>query len=577
MTHPSNWIRGLLLVLFTVFAFPLQPTAFAQSPEPVEEAAVEEAPAAGEQTPPANGDPDPTEAQPPGEAPAEKEVQEIPAPGVGVVDEAAEAPTEGSAFDRFDKQFGKWVVGPLASVIMYDLLSFDNDTGNALKLPVIVAWLVLGALFFTVRMAFVNIRAFGHAIRVTKGDFDDPDDPGEISHFQALSSALSATVGLGNISGVAIAITLGGPGAIVWMIIAGALGMSSKFTEVTLGQMFRKIDANGVVSGGPMYYLRDGVGGPLGIALSGLFALMCIGGSFGGGNMFQSNQSYAALEKVAPSVFGASGAIPAWMYGLVMAALVAVVILGGIKRIGAAAGVLVPFMCGVYVLASLFVIFSNITAVPAAFGTMISQAFATESAFGGIVGALVVGFQRASFSNEAGVGSASIAHSAAATDEPVREGIVALLEPFIDTLVVCTMTGLVVVITGVYETSADDGVALTAEAFGSVIPWFPYVLAVAVVLFAFSTMISWSYYGEQAAIFLFGERIRIPYKATFVAFAFIGAVLKLGNVLDFSDLMILGMAGPNILGCILLSGKVKDALDDYLGRLKAGRFERSSR
>ena len=444
---------------------------------------------------------------------------------------------------------------------------------TAISIPFIVLWLVVGAIFFTLRMSFINIRGFMHAFKVTKGDYDDPDHPGEISHFQALSSALSATVGLGNIAGVAIAVSLGGPGAIVWMVIAGFLGMTSKFTECTLGQMYRKVDEEGRVLGGPMRYLSAGLAemnlGLIGKLLAVMFVILCIGGSFGGGNMFQANQSYAAVKGAIPWFEG-----KAWLYGLMLAFLVGLVILGGIKRIGTAAGLIVPFMCLIYVVAGLFVIVVNASQIPAAFATMFAGAFSMKAGFGGLIGTLVVGFQRAAFSNEAGTGSASIAHSAASTDEPVREGIVALLEPFIDTIVVCTMTGLVVIITGAYNSGAGDGVEMTSAAFASVLPWFPYVLSVAVVLFAFSTMISWSYYGERCATWLFGESASVPYKFLFLIFVFLGAVLNLGNVLGFSDLMILGMAFPNILGLLLLSGKVKRALNDYWGKLENGEFDK---
>ncbi|MDB4756310.1 alanine:cation symporter family protein [Mariniblastus sp.] len=449
------------------------------------------------------------------------------------------------------------------------------DVGfTAISVPFIVLWLVLGAIFFTLRMSFINIRGFRHAIKVTKGDYDDPSDPGEISHFQALSSALSATVGLGNIAGVAIAVSLGGPGALVWMIIAGFLGMSSKFTECTLGQMYRNVDERGQVLGGPMRYLSAGLSemklGMLGKLLAVMFVILCIGGSFGGGNMFQANQSYAAVKGAVPWFEGKD-----WLYGLILAFVVGLVILGGIKRIGTAAGVIVPFMCLIYVAAATFVIIVNYTEIPAAFGTMLGGAFSLKAGMGGLIGTLVVGFQRAAFSNEAGTGSASIAHSAAATDEPVREGIVALLEPFIDTIVVCTMTGLVVVITKAYEIPGVNGVEMTSEAFKQGISWFPYVLSVAVVLFAFSTMISWSYYGERCAIWLFGPSASIPYKIVFLIFVFLGSVLNLGNVLGFSDLMILGMAFPNILGLLLLSGKVRRGLDEYWQKLETGAFDKN--
>ncbi len=439
------------------------------------------------------------------------------------------------------------------------------------SLPIVVAWLVFGACFFTLRMLFVNIRGFWHAVQVVTGKYDDPEHDGEISHFQALSSALSATVGLGNIAGVAIAIGIGGPGAVFWMWVAGFLGMSSKFTECTLGQLYRIRKPDGSVSGGPMHYLDKGLAelglGPVGKVLSIIFALMCIGGSFGGGNMFQANQSFEAVAKVMP------GLEPyAWLYGILLMIAVGVVIIGGIKRIGLAASVVVPVMCGLYLLAGLYILAINITSVPAAFGAIVTQAFSPEAGLGGAVGVLAIGFQRASFSNEAGVGSASIAHSAAATDEPVREGIVALLEPFIDTIVVCSITAIVVVLTGV-EVEPGSGIGPTMDAFATVLPWFPYVLAFAAMMFAFSTMVSWSYYGESCATFLFGESAKIPYRLIFLVFVFIGSVLKLGNVLTFSDLMILGMAFPNVLGALFLSGKVKARLDAYWGDLAAGKFD----
>lgn len=442
------------------------------------------------------------------------------------------------------------------------------------QVPVVVLWLVLGATFFTLRMQLVNLWGFGHAIAVTMGRYDNPDDEGEISHFQALSSALSATVGLGNIAGVAIAITVGGPGAVFWMMVAGFLGMASKFTECTLGQMYRIRKPDGSVSGGPMYYLDKGLRElgfprPLGKLLAGTFAVLCVGGSLGGGNMFQANQSFAALAQVAPWMADKS-----WLYGLLLAFLVGLVIIGGIKRIGAVAGVLVPFMCLLYVGAGLIIVVMHADQLPTAIGQIIGQAFTPEAGFGGMLGVLAQGFKRAAFSSEAGIGSASIAHSAASTPYPVREGIVALLEPFIDTIVVCATTALVVVITGAYTQQGAEGVVITQMAFGSVFPWFPTILSIAVVLFAFSTMISWSYYGETAITWLLGDRARVPYRVVYLMAAWLGAVISLGNVVTFSDLMILGMAFPNVLGALLLSGKVKAALDEYWGKLKRGEFER---
>ncbi len=447
---------------------------------------------------------------------------------------------------------------------------------NQNSAPIVVVWLVLGAIFFTLRMNFINLRGFVHAIVVTSGKYDNPEETGEVTHFQALSAALSATVGLGNIAGVAVAVAVGGPGAIFWMILAGFLGMSSKFTECTLGQMYRIKDKNGQIRGGPMEYLSTGLEelgqGTLGKGLAVLFAVMCIGGSFGGGNMFQANQSGAAVRQLVPILDQYPVA-----YGLILAFCVGLVIIGGIRSIGKAAGAIVPIMCGVYVAAALFILVTNASAVPDAFGTIFSEAFSPEAGRGGLIGVLIQGFKRAAFSNEAGIGSASIAHSAAATEEPVREGIVALLEPFIDTIIVCTMTGLVVVITGAYANpAAGAGVEMTSWAFRQSMDWFPIVLSFAVVMFAFSTMISWSYYGERCWTYLFGEGTSRIYQAIFLVCVVIGSSISLGSVLDFSDLMILGMAFPNILGLFLLSKKVRGALDDYWGRFKAGEFEQAA-
>ena len=447
-------------------------------------------------------------------------------------------------------------------------------------IPLAVLWLVLGAIYFTVRMGLVQLRAFGHAIRVTQGKFSDPNDHGEVSHFQALTAALSATVGLGNIAGVAIAISIGGPGATLWMILAGFLGMASKFTECTLGQMYRQQRSDGSVMGGAMYYLSIGLKergmGGLGRFLAVMFAILCVGGSFAGGNSFQVNQSLNALQETVP--FFAENR---WIYGLIMTVLVGGVILGGLKRIAQVAEKVVPTMCGIYVLAALWVILGNASAVPEAFGKIVDGALSPAAGLGGLAGVLIQGFKRAAFSNEAGVGSAAIAHSAAKTPYAVREGIVALLEPFIDTIVVCTMTALVIVITGAYDPATADGLyapyldnangaGLTSAAFGSQISWFPYVLSVAVVLFAFSTMISWSYYGERCFVWLFGDGASLLYKAMFLVFVFLGSIITATQVLEFGDLMILGMAFPNVLGVFLLSGKVKSAFQDYWGKLQSG-------
>lgn len=450
----------------------------------------------------------------------------------------------------------------------------EAEDGGLKTAPLAVIWLVIGAIVFTLRMGFINFRGFKHAIDVTRGKYSNPADKGEVSHFQALTAALSATVGLGNIAGVAIAVSVGGPGATFWMIMAGLLGMSSKFTECTLGQMYRETRPDGRVMGGAMFYLSKGLKemglGPLGMFLAWFFAILCIGGSLAGGNAFQVSQSLGAVQETFPAIEG-------WMYGLVMTAMAGVVILGGIKRIAATAEKIVPVMCGIYVLAAMYILVANMSEVPAAFGSIVSGAFTPEAGYGGFLGVLVVGFQRAAFSNEAGTGSAAIAHSAARTPHAAREGIVALLEPFIDTVVVCTMTALVIVISGAYANpdyqhlvDGNNGAALTSRAMKESISWFPYVLSVAVMLFAYSTMISWSYYGERCWAWMFGDRSSTIYRVIFLVFVFLGSILEATNVLAFGDLMILGMAFPNVLGLYFLMGKVKRSLDDYWGKLKSG-------
>ncbi len=480
--------------------------------------------------------------------------------------------------DSLDGAFSSWLVTPIESVLFFDLAFWDNGQPDELNLPVVVVWLVLGAIYFTLKFQFVNFRAFRHAIDCVRGKYTDPHEHGEISHFQALSAALSATVGLGNIAGVAVAVGIGGPGAVFWMIVAGFLGMSSKFAECSLGQKYRIERGDGHVIGGPMIYLRDGLAelgwGRLGQGLSIVFAVMCIGGSFGGGNMFQSNQAFLIVSEQIPWL-AANGKIGAAIFGALLAGLVGLVIIGGIKRIGEVAGVLVPFMCVVYVVAGVTILIMHAAEVPGAFGVIVGKAFSLEAGFGGLVGALIQGFRRAAFSNEAGTGSASIAHSAARTDEPVREGIVALLEPFIDTIIVCTTTALVLVVTGAYaDPEAGSGIAMTASAFATVWPWFPAVLSVTAVLFAFSTMISWSYYGEQCWIRLFGRSSLIVYQSIFLFFTWAGAVFSATAVLTFGDLMVLGMAFPNILGVVMLSGRLKVDLDVYMERLRSGAFRR---
>ena len=479
-------------------------------------------------------------------------------------------------FAPLDKWWKESINDHIESVFFKDVLFFIEEV----ELPLAVIWLVIGAIFFTIRMNFINVRGFRHAIDVVRGKYSNPDDSGEVSHFQALTAALSATVGLGNIAGVAIAISMGGPGATFWMIMAGFLGMSSKFTECTLGQMYRETRPDGRVMGGAMHYLSKGLaerGLPgLGKFLAIFFVFLCIGGSLAGGNAFQVNQSMGAIGQTMPFL-----AQYPWIYGLILSVAVAVVILGGIKRIAATAEKIVPLMCGIYVAACIWILLRHAGEVPTACIKIVSEAFRPSAMAGGFVGVLVVGFQRAAFSNEAGMGSAAIAHSAARTPHPAREGIVALLEPFIDTVVVCTMTALVIVITGAYDNpdptfaslrESKSGAALTSLAFKQEISWFPYVLSAAVVLFAFSTMISWSYYGERCWAWLFGDHTSTFYRLIFVVFVFLGSILTATNVLTFGDLMILGMGLPNILGLYFLTGKVKGSLDDYLQKLNSGEF-----
>lgn len=463
----------------------------------------------------------------------------------------------------------------LASITYDDPEIVMHPNGDPVTKPIsfIVIWLVLGATFFTIRMGFINIRGFGHAIDLARGKYDDPNAPGQVTHFQALATAVSGTVGLGNIAGVAVAVSLGGAGATFWMIVCGFLGMSSKFVECTLGVKYRDILPDGRVFGGPMNYLRYGLEKRnmkgFGKILAGLFAVLAVGASFGGGNMFQANQSFEQLSGQFPVLAGHG-----FWFGIVTAILVGVVIIGGINSIAKVTGKIVPIMASIYIVAALAVIIMNIQNIGPAFSAIWDGAFSPSALKGGIIGVLVIGFQRAAFSNEAGVGSAAIAHSTAKTNNPPSEGFVALLEPFIDTVVVCTLTALVLIFTGMHEVEGMAGAQLTSDAFGSQISWFPYVLALAVFLFAFSTMISWSYYGMRAWTYLFGKskRTEFVYKMVFLVFVVIGASVSLGAVLDFSDMMILAMSFPNIIGLYIMSGEVKKDLKEYFTKLKSNQL-----
>ena len=493
---------------------------------------------------------------------------------------AEETAADSGWMAQIDDRFGRFIVAPIAKLLFFD---FGTERWLGTSIPFVVVWLFVGGVFLTLRMGFINIRGFRHAIDLTRGVYDKPDDVGEVSHFQALSAALSATVGLGNIAGVAIAIGTGGPGACFWIIVVGLLGMTAKFSECTLGQLYRVKDADGHVLGGPMRYLKTGLSdiglAPLGSVLAVLFMLLCIGASFGGGNAFQVGQS---LEAIRGDDIPVLKEYP-WIYGIVMAIAVGVVIIGGIRSIGAVASRIVPVMCLLYVSAALYILATHIGEIPAAVGTIIREAFTPQAAYGSFLGVLVIGIKRAVFSNEAGVGSAAIAHSAAKTDEPVSEGIVALLEPFIDTVVVCTITALVVIVTGAYQAPEmqgaienNEGAKVTLHAFVSGgHDWFRYLLYCAVVLFAYSTCISWSYYGERCWVQLFGARTSIVYKLLFLVFTFLGSVVTRGNILEFSDLMILGMSFPNLLGVFLLSGIVRHQLDKYWGKVERGELKRT--
>lgn len=490
------------------------------------------------------------------------------------------------------------IVAVMASILFFKIGPF----------PLIVLTLMTGAVCFTFYFKFINVRGFKHSIDVIAGKYDNPEDEGQISHFQALTSALSATIGLGNIAGVAVAMSQGGPGALFWMAFIAVFGMTAKFVSACLAQLYRQINADGTVSGGPMYYLsiglkEKGMGG-FGAALATIYAVFIIGGALGGGNMFQANQSFELLAEQFPAIerYGA-------VYGLFLAVLVGAVIIGGIERIGAATSKVVPLMVVLYVGASLVIIFGHASEIPGVISNVISQAFnpATlySSLHGGMMGVLVIGIQRAVFSNEAGVGSAAIAHSAAKTDEPIREGMVAMIGPFIDTILICSLTAMVLLVTlnenELYQnyrtaqekvvaaqSAGDDaalkaaqaemkeherGAALTASAFGSKIPGFEKVLTVVVFLFSYSTMISWYYYGEKGWGYLFGLGTIRVFQGIFLCAIIVGSVAHLGAVLDFSDLMILSCAFPNIIGAAFLLPVLKEHVDKYWSRYQAGQFK----
>lgn len=471
---------------------------------------------------------------------------------------------------RIDAAFGPVSEG-FSGVIFYSIEMFGQTV------PLVLLWLVCASVFFTFYFGFANIRYFKYAIKLLRepSKMKTKDKRGEISRFQALSTSVSGTVGLGNIAGVAVAISLGGPGAMIWMILMGLFGMSTKFVEISLAVKYRHKTKEGHFSGGPMYYLRDGFGSmgfkKAGWAFGAFFSVCCIGGAIGGGNMFQVNQAFQQFVNVTGGQEASFMADKGWLFGLIIAGLVAAVIIGGIQSIAKTASKIVPFMAILYVLASLVVILTNIADVPEAFEIIFKSAFGIDAAAGGFFGAIIQGIRRAAFSNEAGLGSASIAHAAVKTDSHVSQGIVGMLEPFIDTVVICTMTALVIVVSGVYtDTSGIQGVDLTSRAFGEHIWFFPYILALSVILFAFSTMIAWSYYGLKSFTYIFGEtpQAEMAFKVIYCLFVVIGGAATMGNIIDFMDAAIFAMTIPNIIGLYILAPKLKEDFKAYMAKKK---------
>ncbi|MCC3298154.1 alanine/glycine:cation symporter family protein [Arthrobacter caoxuetaonis] len=470
-----------------------------------------------------------------------------------------------------------------------DIVFFPLTIGD-FSFPIVVAWLIIAGVVITCYFGFIQFRGLRVSAEVVRGKFSTKEDPGEVPHFQALTSALSGTVGLGNIAGVGAAMALGGPGATFWMILAGLLGMATKFAECTLGVKYREVHEDGTVSGGPFKYLPvafQRFGSLPAKVLTGVFAVAILLFGVAGGNMFQANQTFAQVRNATggeDGLMGSDGA--ALLFGLILAVLVAVVILGGIKSIGATTSKLVPAMAAIYILACGAVIAVNLENVPAAFGAIIEGAFRPEGFAGGILGVMIVGFQRASFSNEAGVGSAAIAHSAVKTRRPVSEGFVAMFEPLVDTVLICTMTALAIVMAGAPSLQAGidqvqggggapDGVILTSDAFATVLPWFPIVLAVAVALFAYSTLITWSYYGLKAWEYLFGRgrKREIAYKVIFLTFTVAGCILSFSQVISFTDAALFICAFVNLLGVYLLLPVIKREMKAYLADRKSGKLD----
>jgi len=463
------------------------------------------------------------------------------------------------------------VTDALSSFIFFSVPIMGAD------LPLIVLWLIFAASFFTFYLGFINLRGFKHAIDIVSGKFSDTNHDGEITHFQALTAAVSGTVGIGNIGAVAITVSIGGPGAIFWVILAGFLGMTTKFVECTLGVKYRTLNPDGTVSGGPMYYLRDGLAAKgmagFGKFLGLFFAASIVIGCLGIGNMFQSNQAYVQLLEVTGGQTQSPLLGYGWAVGLAMAVFVALIIIGGIKSIAKITAKLVPFMVLIYIIGALIVLIMNAGQLPGAVAAIMKGAFSMQGAAGGMLGVMIIGFQRAVFSNEAGLGSAAIAHSAVKTDSPLAEGFVALLEPFIDTVIICTLTGLVLVTCFDTETIMNGGVSgieLTSAAFESKISWSPVPLSIAAFLFAFSTMLAWAYYGTKGWTYMFGEGKgkELTFSLIFCLFIVIGASVQLSAILDFADALIFVMAIPNLIGLYILAPEVKRDLAEYWHKQK---------
>jgi AGCS family alanine or glycine:cation symporter len=459
-----------------------------------------------------------------------------------------------------DQTINAWIApiaDGLSAVVFYAVPVGDT------RLPLILVWLIMGGIVCTLAFRFVNLRGFRHSAHVIRGDYSSKDHPGEATPFQALSTAVSGTVGLGAIGGVAVAVSLGGPGAAFWMVLAGFLGMSTKFAEVTLAVKYREVRADGTVSGGAMHYVPialQRVGMPrLGKFLAGFFCVAAVGGSL---TIFQVNQAYAQFRKV-------TDFDQAFLFGLIVAVWIGIVLFGGVRRIVKWTDKLSPIMCLLYVVACMVVLGANYASIPGAFATIVREAFVPDAVAGGLVGALIQGFRRAAFANEAGLGSAPMAHATVRTKEPMSQGFAALMEPFLDTVVICLLTALVVVVSGVYQTSASEGIALTSDAFATVVPWFPAVLAVVAILFALSTVLSWGYYGEQAWTWLFsGHQVsRVAYRLFLCSVLSVAATLNIGQVVNIVDSLNFCMAIPNLIAVYLLLPELRADLADYWQRV----------